>query len=265
MKLYDPPDQNDAARCANCGYDLRAVRSDKCPECGAVHWIALAKLESKEELDEAVAALDNDGLAFNSVVATSNSPLLSQTLWMGGGPIDKAGGGVVFVKRSEFNRAAAVLIVHFGEPPRTIVDRAEPICPACHAALDPSGPDSCANCGKLFDWVEIEPAQMESMCLECRYDLTGNTSELCPECGAAGPRDPHPMDDPHEAQHQHPLDRLSPYAAIIITILPLIMLAIILLAVGKDEALPVAAMAAGLAIIIAAVMAIRVLTRTPRR
>lgn len=255
MKLFDPPNRpssDDAARCASCNYALRGVESDKCPECGAVRWVALAQLDSHTELDEAAAALEHDGLAFDLVTATSNTPALHQTLWMGGA-LEKVGGGTVCVKRSDFKRAAAVLIVHFGEPARSIVDRAEPFCPACSAKLDPHGPDACPNCGKLFDWVEIEPGPIESVCTKCQYDLTGITSEYCPECGAYVRQlqeDSAELIAPPVESQKRLSYMVSGPAVILIAVLPLALIAVIIVSSSEELSRQGSLVALGLAVVI---------------
>jgi hypothetical protein len=68
-----------------------------------------------------------------------------------------------------------------------LVDKSEPMCPVCSAALDPYGPAECPFCGLRFDWVDIDqrftlPAG--SRCTACGYDISESTSPTCPECEA---------------------------------------------------------------------------------
>ena len=37
--------------------------------------------------------------------------------------------------------------------------------------------------GSLFGWPGFRPPPKPNECKRCRYDLTGNTSGVCPECG----------------------------------------------------------------------------------
>jgi hypothetical protein len=42
--------------------------------------------------------------------------------------------------------------------------------------------------GTMFRWPGFRPPRLPNECRRCRYDLTGNTSGICPECGAPTPR-----------------------------------------------------------------------------
>ena len=78
------------------------------------------------------------------------------------------------------------------EPARPIVDRSEPFCPQYEMELDPRGPELCPRCRRAFTWVEIDEPEIflaDQQCYRCGYDLTGNVSERCPECGTPFPRD----------------------------------------------------------------------------
>ena len=46
---------------------------------------------------------------------------------------------------------------------------------------------TCRCCGHKFR-VSIVPARRYDQCLKCDYNLTGNTSGVCPECGWKLPR-----------------------------------------------------------------------------
>ena len=52
-------------------------------------------------------------------------------------------------------------------------------CRMCGRRFDSEGQDKCPRCG----WSRRR-------CTECHYDLTGNTSGTCPECGEAIREDP---------------------------------------------------------------------------
>ena len=53
---------------------------------------------------------------------------------------------------------------------------------AVRAALLPAGRATA------WQWKQVPRRKREGRCLRCGYDLTGNASGVCPECGEATPR-----------------------------------------------------------------------------
>lgn len=68
------------------------------------------------------------------------------------------------------------------------------IAVAHHRGERPFPPGCCRKCGRKFDQVrhQVCPAcgWWQRRCPACHYDLTGNVSGICPECGNAIRPDP---------------------------------------------------------------------------
>jgi RNA polymerase subunit RPABC4/transcription elongation factor Spt4 len=97
--------------------------------------------------------------------------------------------GQLIVRLRELDLVAEVLdefeIPHLIHQ-RPIVDRSEPVCPKCRTPLDPQGEETCPACHAIFTWIETESPEVDPTgrpCKGCNYDLTGNTTDRCPECG----------------------------------------------------------------------------------
>ena len=161
---------NAPIRCPRCRYDLRGTASPVCPECGAPKSCTKIAFFNDEEFDEAARVLKEAGISILCVDSTSGHRGLGSfysgytnrpEIWFGQQDLKK-------VVTTLDNAGVAT--------PLPIVDRSEPNCPSCSAALDMNSDEICPACGAVFQWVEIEDAPFDpsgSYCQTCRYDLTG--------------------------------------------------------------------------------------------
>jgi predicted RNA-binding Zn-ribbon protein involved in translation (DUF1610 family) len=169
------------ALCAACGYDLRGIESPLCPECGAPRVWRRLRFLSLPEFLQAVEVLQNANRFQLRIIDPrfGNMDLLTML------PTNNAFGEIQ-VSQSDSADAIQVLEDAGIFMPLPIVDRAEPNCPACLHPLDETSDKVCPSCGAGFQWVTIEEPEIDltgMLCRHCGYELTGNVSEQCPECG----------------------------------------------------------------------------------
>ncbi len=169
-------------RCTHCGYNVRGVHSDVCPECGKEFHIAIGVFRSSGQFNAVATSLADEGITFLHVQLQEGQQPTDQLL-LG---TSNFGSAAIFVKRSDYVRAKEIATEIAEHMPRPIVDRSEPNCPRCNALMDPTGSERCAACGMEFQWVEIEEPLVtrEGLhCKNCGYELTKCESQVCPECG----------------------------------------------------------------------------------
>ena len=67
-----------------------------------------------------------------------------------------------------------------------VVDRHEPICPACGEVMDPAHDEACPACAQPVRWIDVpdeDALPLEGVtCRRCGYDLSGQQTRRCPEC-----------------------------------------------------------------------------------
>lgn len=176
------PEAAQHGRCYACGYDLRGNTSGTCPECGRSAPVIIA-IHDREEFHYAKAALEQENL----IVRAQQPGGVFGAIAIEYG----SGTGWLWVDQNDLERAEELLdelgITAHINTHRPIVDRSEPNCPKCNAELDLYGRPQCSKCGTHFDWVEIEAPAIDPthlLCRECGYELTGLTSDRCPECSS---------------------------------------------------------------------------------
>ena len=174
-------DLQPTTKCERCGYDLRGISSKLCPECGAPLDFIIVPIIDPEQFHFAHAALEKENLISRFINPGGALGISAE--------ISGDRSGWLWIRADEADRAEEILdelgiITSLGAKP--IVDRAEPLCPKCDRALDANGPEVCEHCGTLFQWVDIESEPYDPtghVCVACGYELTGNVSGNCPECG----------------------------------------------------------------------------------
>lgn len=146
-----------AGHCMRCGYDLRGIDSQVCPECGLPKSVPIGISDSRQ-FHIARAALEGEGLLIKSQepiggagLAANSIGAISQTGWLWVSVCD--------LERVEACLDEAGVASSIGAQP--IVDRSEPNCPKCNSALDPHGREQCPQCGALFQWVEIDESELD--------------------------------------------------------------------------------------------------------
>lgn len=167
--------------CERCGYDLRGISSKLCPECGAPLDFIIVRIVEPQQFHFARAALEKENLISRFINPGGAMGIIAE--------LTSDRSGWLWIRADEADRAEEILdelgiITSLGAKP--IVDRAEPLCPKCDRALDANGPEVCEHCGTLFQWVDIESEPFDptgQVCVACGYELTGNVSGNCPECG----------------------------------------------------------------------------------
>lgn len=159
MRLHTEEVTEVEARCPTCGYQARGLTADQCPECGSTYLLRLADFDASAEFHAAAAALLDDGIEIENVIIPANTATFNQLFTSGEG--QQLGRASIFVKRSDFRRASAILTLQIEEPPLPIVDRAEPVCPKCDVTIDSAGPEICPHCGASFLWVEIDQSPVD--------------------------------------------------------------------------------------------------------
>lgn len=177
---------SESIQCRQCGYDLRGTVSEVCPECGALKiWLKLVYFDG-DEFSLAVHKLEESGVLFvkydSGLGRAGNVQLLTGQTAL----------SEIFICKPNIKKAIEVLESSGLAIPIPLVERAEPICPTCSQQLDIDGPTICKSCNAPFCWIDIDEQEIDttgSLCKECQYDLTGNTTKFCPECNSPIPID----------------------------------------------------------------------------
>lgn len=185
MKHYQTPDitEEEAFRCIHCGYCVRGCKSDICTECGRPVLVLVGKFENPGQFHAAAAALADAGIEFEE--QQINPPTHALNQWIGGTTL--FGSATIHVAKGDYEIAIAIVDEIKDRPLAPIVERTDPICPACGQQLDMDGPTICKVCSAPFSWVDIDEPEVDTtgvLCKECQYDLTGNTTNYCPDCNA---------------------------------------------------------------------------------
>jgi len=143
-----------APRCGACGYDVRGIGSDLCPECGSLINARRLRFLNADDLRIAIAALEQAGIRCRIVepAAAGNMAALitgglpaCHELWMAAG---------------DLHRAIDVMDEAGAAAPLPLVDPLDPACPECGAAVPANGEPVCPTCHAPFTWIESdgEPA-----------------------------------------------------------------------------------------------------------
>lgn len=165
-------------RCEFCGYDLRGITSERCPECGQAMTIAM-RFDDAVQYHLARAALEHAGLLVSFVSAGVASEMVYGTA---------RSAGWLRVSAPEYDRAADVLHgigVRWVEEARVFVHRGEPVCPRCDQDLSATG-DDCPRCRVALLWVDDSATTIgedhEFVCERCMREVR-LVAGCCPECG----------------------------------------------------------------------------------
>lgn len=164
-------------RCEFCGYDLRGITSELCPECGQAKTISL-RFDDAMHYHRARAALEHASLLVSFVNAGVASEMVYGTA---------RSAGWLRVSAPESDRVADLLHgigVRWVEESRIFVHRSEPFCPRCNHRL--STGDDCPRCRVALQWID-EPATAigeddEIVCERCLREVQ-LVAGCCPECG----------------------------------------------------------------------------------
>jgi hypothetical protein len=139
-------------RCGRCGYDLRGSTTSVCPECG------LPFTNYRQTLVDLVEQLLDGTLTLSEFDDRFYSCYAERTPQWGLSGLDRA---------------------FFG----TIHERLNWTGPKPDMA---SEPDRWMPESEFVRFVrQLYDRYMKGLCLKCGYDLTGNVSGTCPECGEA--------------------------------------------------------------------------------
>lgn len=142
-----------SGHCPECGFDLERLGSTHCEACGA-HELVRVRFDQPGGYERAVDVLDMIGVVVRRTPPSSPLGAASGLL------LGITSSGYIWVDAADLDRAmdaleeASINGIPIGSP---IVDRSEPVCPNCQAALDPNADPPCPSCGADFDWVDIGP------------------------------------------------------------------------------------------------------------
>lgn len=171
------------ASCSSCGYSLRGIASDHCPECGVAVERKLVFL-GREPFEAAERALRAAGIAFRSFDSDRG---LGNIIGTDMGMMDRKH---ILIDRARFDEAMEVFERHDIHFPLPLVDRHEPQCPNCSGRLDTKREPPCPTCHAEFIWVDVGDVEFDRddlTCEACGYLLRGGTGNRCTECGATIP------------------------------------------------------------------------------
>jgi predicted amidophosphoribosyltransferase len=165
-------------RCEFCGYDLRGITSERCPECGQAKTIAL-RFDDALHFHKARSALEHEGLLVSFVTAGLASEIVYGTA---------RSAGWLRVSMLDGDRVADLLHrigVRWVEEARVFVDRNEPACPRCGEDLSAAAND-CPRCRVGVQWIDesasIIGAEDEVVCGRCLREVQ-LVHGCCPDCG----------------------------------------------------------------------------------
>lgn len=170
---------DDMRACAACGRPVRGPLSAPCSNCGERVPVRLLKYLDHGQFDRARLVLQRSKVAFSS-----EDPARGMA-GMAGILAGIATPAVIQIAADEFETAIGALFEANVHVPLPLVDCREPVCPGCGRSLPVGRSAPCEHCDQEFLWVEVdEPAVgPPAQCHRCGYELAGNQSGDCPECG----------------------------------------------------------------------------------
>ena len=163
--------------CARCGYKLRGINSDRCPECGHAREWTTVRMHDTIQFLQAIDVLKDAGIDFRSSSTTSGIEGIVGTTK--GGPIE---GGSIRYPRAEADRIYDLMHdagLPIGPP---LVDRHDPECPACGMDIRPVDVNRCPHCETRVQWIDIDESAtpFSETCLACGYNLNHLMTGRCP-------------------------------------------------------------------------------------
>ena len=143
--------------CFHCRYDLRGSAGAICPECGRRIHRRIIRFRAPPLLHSAAASLADNGIPFKVIDDLAASA--GFTIWAGGQLNSTL--AALIISQEDYPQARRIIAELAAAGPRPLVDRHEPICPRCGEQLDPRTDESCAKCGCLIEWIDVQAVAHE--------------------------------------------------------------------------------------------------------
>lgn len=172
-------------RCWKCRAirEQRDERTDRCAACGAA-WLIGLHIRKPEAFRFVLELLEDRNLVHHAERPQSIPtpfPVHSET-W-------QTVGNIYIEAGTKLDEARAVLEARqytIFEEAGPVVDRHDPICPACSMMMDPAQDEACPACAQPVRWIDVPDEDALPLdgvtCRRCGYDLSGQQARRCPEC-----------------------------------------------------------------------------------
>ena len=181
-------------------------QADRCAACGAEQLIGL-RIEKPEAFRFVLELLEDRNLVHHAErpqAIPSSFPVHAEN-WQTAGEVYLETGAKLDEARAVLEARQYALFEEAGP----VVDRHDPLCPACGMVMDPAREEACPACAQPVRWIDVPemdtPPHEVATCRRCGADLSGHQqARRCPECDlpVAGRDAPQRTEPAEEGTHE---------------------------------------------------------------